>query len=234
MLSNQPTTTDQWPPHPKEVKTWTCGRTNLKNHFKLVSKTSSGWGWWWSSWGGWWRWSWGGWWWCSETNRWSATQTSRPSANSPDGTTTMTRTTMMETTMMTMAMMVMTVMTVMTMIKCGGSCVCRVGFHPCAATQCYNYMATLSPPSFIHREKIKTTSEMHILHIAPWYFMKSRFLLQFLIYSHNVLVFLSDPGVPGVRSMGPVLWNWLTDWESFCRLNWCDSGWWRYQLNTNW
>ena len=171
MLSNQPTTTDQWnaipptttdqwPPHPKEVKTWTCGRTNLKNHFKLVSKTSSGWGWWWSSWGGWWwsswggwwRWSWGGWWWCSETNRWSATQTSRPSANSPDGTTTMTRTTMMETTMMTMTMMVMTVMT-MTMIKCGGSCVCRVGFHPCAATQCYNYMATLSPPSYIHREE---------------------------------------------------------------------------------
>ena len=22
--------------------------------------------------------------------------------------------------------------------------------------------------------------------------------------------------------------------ESFCRLNWCDSGWWRYQVNTNW
>ena len=21
---------------------------------------------------------------------------------------------------------------------------------------------------------------------------------------------------------------------TFCRLNWCDSGWWRYQLNTNW
>ena len=26
----------------------------------------------------------------------------------------------------------------------------------------------------------------------------------------------------------------LTDWESFCKLNWCDSGWWIYQLNTNW
>ena len=32
--------------------------------------------------------------------------------------------------------------------------------------------------------------------------------------------FLSDPGKP--------------DWETLCRLNWCDSGWWRYQLNTNW
>ena len=37
--------------------------------------------------------------------------------------------------------------------------------------------------------------------------------------------FLSDPGVPGVRSLGPDVTN---------RLNWCDSGWWRYQLNTKW
>ena len=43
-------------------------------------------------------------------------------------------------------------------------------------------------------------------------------------------IFLSDPGVPGVRSMGPVLSHWVT----LCRLNWCDSGWWRYKLNTNW
>ena len=42
--------------------------------------------------------------------------------------------------------------------------------------------------------------------------------------------FLSDPGVSGVWYMGPVLSN--TD--NFCRLNWCDSGWWRYKLNTNW
>ena len=27
--------------------------------------------------------------------------------------------------------------------------------------------------------------------------------------------FLSDPGVPGVRSMGPVLWNWLTESKTF-------------------
>ena len=25
-----------------------------------------------------------------------------------------------------------------------------------------------------------------------------------------------------------------TNWDTFCRLNWCDSGWWRYQLDTNW
>ena len=45
--------------------------------------------------------------------------------------------------------------------------------------------------------------------------------------------FLSDPGVPGVRSMGPVVFHWLTELP-LCRLNWCDSGWWRYELNTNW
>ena len=26
----------------------------------------------------------------------------------------------------------------------------------------------------------------------------------------------------------------LTNNQTFVRLNWCDSGWWRYQLNTNW
>ena len=50
--------------------------------------------------------------------------------------------------------------------------------------------------------------------------------------------FLSDPGVPGVRSMGPVVSNWVSEYETFCKLNWCDSGWWRYQRNaprkTNW
>ena len=39
--------------------------------------------------------------------------------------------------------------------------------------------------------------------------------------------FLSDPGLPGVRSMVPMslMFGWL---------NWCVSGWWRYQLNTSW
>ena len=46
----------------------------------------------------------------------------------------------------------------------------------------------------------------------------------------SLLSFLSDPGVSGVRSMGPVVWNW----DTFCRLNWCDFGWWRYKLNTCW
>ena len=26
----------------------------------------------------------------------------------------------------------------------------------------------------------------------------------------------------------------LTESKTFCRLNWCDSGWWRYKLYTNW
>ena len=37
-------------------------------------------------------------------------------------------------------------------------------------------------------------------------------------------------------SLGSDLWVRLslTKWETFCRLNWCESGWWRYKLNTNW
>ena len=50
--------------------------------------------------------------------------------------------------------------------------------------------------------------------------------------------FLSDPGKPGVRSLGPdvcpSLSEWVSEWDTLLRLNWCDSGWWRYQVNTNW
>ena len=49
----------------------------------------------------------------------------------------------------------------------------------------------------------------------------------------GIKTFLSDPGVPGVRSMGPVVSHWVSELP-LCRLNWCDSGWWRYELNTNW
>ena len=37
-------------------------------------------------------------------------------------------------------------------------------------------------------------------------------------------------------SLGSDLWVRfsLTHWDTFCKLNWCDSGWWRYQLNTGW
>ena len=51
--------------------------------------------------------------------------------------------------------------------------------------------------------------------------------------------FLSDPCVHGVRSMGPnsltaVHWvHWVGQLCRLLRFNWCDSGWWRYQLNTN-
>ena len=46
--------------------------------------------------------------------------------------------------------------------------------------------------------------------------------------------FLSDPGKPGVRSLGPDVRQWVSEWVMFLKLNWCHSGWWRYQLNTNW
>ena len=45
-----------------------------------------------------------------------------------------------------------------------------------------------------------------------------------------IILFLSDPGKPGVRSMG----RDVPPSHTFSRLNWCDSGWWRYQVNTNW
>ena len=43
---------------------------------------------------------------------------------------------------------------------------------------------------------------------------------------------LPDPGVSGVRSMGPGLSIYLCTYGSFVKLCWCDSGWWWYQLNT--
>ena len=45
--------------------------------------------------------------------------------------------------------------------------------------------------------------------------------------------FLPDPGVSGVRSMGPGVSMSLTHSERFLKLGWCDSGWWWYQLNTS-
>ena len=47
------------------------------------------------------------------------------------------------------------------------------------------------------------------------------------------LSFLSDPGKPGVRSLGPDVRPSVCPY-TLLRLNWCDSGWWRYQVNTNW
>ena len=42
--------------------------------------------------------------------------------------------------------------------------------------------------------------------------------------------FLPDPGVSGVRSMGPG----VPPSKNFVKLCWCDSGSWWYQLNTDW
>ena len=46
----------------------------------------------------------------------------------------------------------------------------------------------------------------------------------------QITMFLSAPGIPEVRSMGPSVSHRV----ALLRLNWCDSGWWRYQINTNW
>ena len=37
-------------------------------------------------------------------------------------------------------------------------------------------------------------------------------------------------------NLGSDLWVRLsvTNWDTLLKLNWCDSGWWRYQVNTNW
>ena len=44
------------------------------------------------------------------------------------------------------------------------------------------------------------------------------------------LVFFIGPRYPWSD-----LWVWLSLTMRGCwRLNWCDSGWWRYQVNTNW
>ena len=58
-----------------------------------------------------------------------------------------------------------------------------------------------------------------------WFYLKNA-----LFYSSILLVFLSDPGKPGVRSLG----RDVRHYDTFVKLNWCDSVWWRYQLNTNW
>ena len=50
----------------------------------------------------------------------------------------------------------------------------------------------------------------------------------FRLHTGNQGCFLSDPGRPG-----PIYVSGLCHWVTFCELNWCDSGWWRYQLNTN-
>ena len=51
-----------------------------------------------------------------------------------------------------------------------------------------------------------------------------------LYFCTDFYAYLSDPGEPGVRSMGPGVSNWVHP-RGLLRLNWCDSGWWRSQLN---
>ena len=46
------------------------------------------------------------------------------------------------------------------------------------------------------------------------------------------IIFLSDPGIPGLIYGSGC--HFLSFSERLLKLNWCDSGWWRYQVNTNW
>ena len=50
----------------------------------------------------------------------------------------------------------------------------------------------------------------------------------YLSFFTTLEIFLPDPGVSGVRSMGPGVSNY----DTFVKLCWCYSGWWWYQLNT--
>ena len=46
----------------------------------------------------------------------------------------------------------------------------------------------------------------------------------------HICIFLSDPGAPGVRSMGPDVHLWVTESPGVTDI----TDWWRYQLKTNW
>ena len=62
-------------------------------------------------------------------------------------------------------------------------------------------------------------------HLPPLAFQEGNFY----VVVERLSYFLSDPG-PRVRSMGPSVSNWV----ALLKLNWSDSGWWRYQRNINW
>ena len=82
--------------------------------------------------------------------------------------------------------------------------------------------------SEVSLRKMKLTSKVR--EGWSWWKQIATLKFEFLVVSIHFFVFLSDPGIPGVRSMCPSLSNY----DTFFRLNWCDSGWWGYQLNTNW
>ena len=59
---------------------------------------------------------------------------------------------------------------------------------------------------------------------SQWIYLQCKFYT----YQYSWLFdkYLPDPAVCGSRPL------YLTDWETFLKLCWCVSGWWRYQLNT--
>ena len=73
----------------------------------------------------------------------------------------------------------------------------------------------------------------HVLEVFETISLKYMQCVSFLsLYVFQCVSFLLDPGVPGVRSMGPGLSMSLQD--LWLRLCWCDSGWCWYQLDASW
>ena len=74
--------------------------------------------------------------------------------------------------------------------------------------------------------KNKNCNACNFQHLYIFFLLKQRLCKE--------INFLPDPGVSGVRSMGPGVSIYVTTSRSFVKLYWCDYGWWWYQLNTNW
>ena len=72
------------------------------------------------------------------------------------------------------------------------------------------------------RTKVSANKEQKLL-VAPGLSPGSHLLTRFFSMFGSSL---SDPGIPGAQPMGPDV--------IVLRLHRCDSGWWRYRLNTNW
>ena len=69
---------------------------------------------------------------------------------------------------------------------------------------------------------IKSTFVLHLWSVRQH--NESLFLLKWMTFYRTQV------------SLGSDLWVLMsvTPYKRFCRLNWCDSGWWGYQLNTSW
>ena len=97
-------------------------------------------------------------------------------------------------------------------------------------------LAYLTPSGIVY-EGMWTSVTLDEESFTPkWKFDVLPVRLSILSFSSTFIIinakrFLPDPGVSGVRSMGPGV---CLSRRDFVKLCWCDSGWWWYQLNTSW